>query len=111
MSQASTISTWSRDLRLAVVAIIAVATASAIGHLATYPNLAPWYAGRDGRRGISFPTRNFVHEIDDTALDPWANAHERLRQSKASSAACCGHCSVADAIAAIDLCLVPNPDI
>ena len=45
MSQASTISTWSRDLRLAVVAIIAVATASAIGQLATYPNLAPWYAG------------------------------------------------------------------
>jgi tryptophan-rich sensory protein len=27
------------------VAIIAVATASAIGQLATYPNLAPWYAG------------------------------------------------------------------
>src|SRR3954454_5230540 len=45
MSQASTISTWSRDLRLAVVAIIAVATASAIGQLASYPNLAPWYAG------------------------------------------------------------------
>ena len=45
MSQASTISAWSRDLRLAVVAIIAVATASAIGQLASYPNLAPWYAG------------------------------------------------------------------
>ena len=45
MSQASTISACSRDLRLAVVAIIAVATASAIGQLATYPNLAPWYAG------------------------------------------------------------------
>ena len=45
MSQASTISAWSRDLGLAVVAIIAVATASAIGQLATYPNLAPWYAG------------------------------------------------------------------
>ena len=45
MSEASTISAWSRNLRLAVVAIIAVATASAIGHLATYPNLAPWYAG------------------------------------------------------------------
>ena len=45
MSQASTISTWSRDLRLAVVAIIAVATASAIGQLASYSNLAPWYAG------------------------------------------------------------------
>ena len=27
------------------MAIIAVATASAIGQLATYPNLAPWYAG------------------------------------------------------------------
>ena len=45
MSQASTISAWSRDLRLAVVAIVAVATASAIGQLATYPNLTPWYAG------------------------------------------------------------------
>ena len=45
MSEASTISAWSRDLRLAVVAIIAVATASAIGQLATYPNNAPWYAG------------------------------------------------------------------
>ena len=45
MSQASTISAWSRDLGFAVVAIVAVATASAIGQLATYPHLAPWYAG------------------------------------------------------------------
>ena len=45
MSQASTISAWSRGLGFGVVAIIAVATASAIGQLATYPNLAPWYAG------------------------------------------------------------------
>jgi tryptophan-rich sensory protein len=45
MSRASTISAWSRDVGFAVVAIVAVATASAIGQLATYPNLAPWYAG------------------------------------------------------------------
>ena len=36
---------WSRDLGFGVHAIIAVATASVIGQLATYPNLAPWYAG------------------------------------------------------------------
>ena len=45
MCQASTISAWSRDLGFAVVAIVAVAIASAVGQLATYPNLAPWYAG------------------------------------------------------------------
>src|SRR5947209_14459509 len=36
---------WSRDLRFGVLAIIAVAAASVIGQLATYPNLAPWYVG------------------------------------------------------------------
>jgi tryptophan-rich sensory protein len=45
MSHTSTISAWRRDLSFGVLAIIAVATASAIGQLATYPNLAPWYAG------------------------------------------------------------------
>ena len=45
MSHASTISASIRDLVFAVVAIFAVATASVIGQLATYPNLAPWYAG------------------------------------------------------------------
>jgi tryptophan-rich sensory protein len=45
MSQASTIFAWRRNLGFGMVAIIAVATASAIGQLATYPNLAPWYAG------------------------------------------------------------------
>jgi translocator protein len=44
MSQASTISAWGRDLGFGVLAIIAVATASAIGQLATYQNLTPWYA-------------------------------------------------------------------
>jgi hypothetical protein len=28
-------------------------------------------------------TRDLVHEIDETTSDPWANAHERLCQSKA----------------------------
>jgi len=35
---------WSRDLGFGALAIIAVAIASAVGHLATYPNLARWYA-------------------------------------------------------------------
>lgn len=37
--------TWRRDVGFGVVAIITVAAASALGQLATYPNLAPWYAG------------------------------------------------------------------
>jgi translocator protein len=37
--------TWSRDLGFGAVAIIAVAMASTVGQLATYPNLARWYAG------------------------------------------------------------------
>src|SRR5580765_2801511 len=36
---------WSRDLGFGVLAIITVAAASVVGQLATYPNLAPWYAG------------------------------------------------------------------
>ena len=44
MSQTSTISAWRRDIGFGVLAIIAVATASAIGQLATYPNVAPWYS-------------------------------------------------------------------
>jgi benzodiazapine receptor len=34
-----------RDIALGALAIVAVATASLIGQLATYPNLASWYAG------------------------------------------------------------------
>lgn len=37
--------TWRRDVGFGLVAIITVAAASALGQLATYPNLAPWYAG------------------------------------------------------------------
>lgn len=37
--------TAARDLRLAVVAIAALAATSIAGQLATYPNLEPWYAG------------------------------------------------------------------
>jgi tryptophan-rich sensory protein len=36
---------WRCDLGFGVLAIIAVAAASAAGQLATFPNLAPWYAG------------------------------------------------------------------
>jgi benzodiazapine receptor len=45
MTHASTRSTWSRHIAFGALAIIAVAIASAVGQLATYPNLAPWYAG------------------------------------------------------------------
>jgi benzodiazapine receptor len=45
MTHASTRSTWSRHFAFGALAIIAVAIASAVGQLATYPNLAPWYAG------------------------------------------------------------------
>jgi translocator protein len=34
-----------RDLGLAAIAVGAVAAASIIGQLATFPNLTPWYAG------------------------------------------------------------------
>jgi tryptophan-rich sensory protein len=36
---------WGRDIGLGALAISAVGATSAIGQLATYPNLAPWYAG------------------------------------------------------------------
>jgi benzodiazapine receptor len=36
--------TLARDAGLAALAVIAVAAASILGQLATYPNLAPWYA-------------------------------------------------------------------
>lgn len=36
---------FKRDLFYAVVAVASVAGASIVGQLATYPNLAPWYAG------------------------------------------------------------------
>jgi translocator protein len=45
VTSTSTHSTWRRDLGFGVLAISAVAATSAIGQLATYPNLAPWYAG------------------------------------------------------------------
>jgi translocator protein len=35
---------WRRDIGFGVIAILAVGTASVIGQIATYPNLAPWYA-------------------------------------------------------------------
>lgn len=45
MAQLSTRSEWSRDLGFGVLAFTAVLAASAVGQLATYPNLAPWYVG------------------------------------------------------------------
>lgn len=36
---------WRRDVGFGALAIAAVVTASALGQIATYPNLAPWYAG------------------------------------------------------------------
>ena len=45
MTHASATSSWSRDLGFGFVAIVAVAATSAVGQVATYPNLAPWYAG------------------------------------------------------------------
>jgi tryptophan-rich sensory protein len=45
MTHASTTSSWSRDVGFGILAIIAVSATSVVGQLATYPNLAPWYAG------------------------------------------------------------------
>ncbi len=45
MTRASTTSSWGRDVGFGILAIIAVAATSVVGQLATYPNLAPWYAG------------------------------------------------------------------
>jgi tryptophan-rich sensory protein len=36
---------WWRDIRIALVPFGAVVAASLLGQLATFPNLAPWYAG------------------------------------------------------------------
>jgi len=36
---------WRRELNFGLLAIIAVATTSVLGQLATFPNLAAWYAG------------------------------------------------------------------
>jgi tryptophan-rich sensory protein len=36
---------WQRDLGFAVLAITAVAATSIAGQIATYPNIATWYAG------------------------------------------------------------------
>jgi tryptophan-rich sensory protein len=33
-----------RSARLALISVSAVAAASVIGQISTYPNLAPWYA-------------------------------------------------------------------
>src|SRR5450755_1844144 len=38
-------STFKRDVAFAVFAVGAVAATSILGQIATYPNLAPWYAG------------------------------------------------------------------
>jgi len=35
---------FGRELVLALIAVVAVGTASVLGQLATYPNLIPWYA-------------------------------------------------------------------
>ena len=45
MTRALTTSSWSRDVGFGILAIIAVAATSVVGQFATYPNLAPWYAG------------------------------------------------------------------
>ena len=44
MTSASIMSSRSRDAGFGILAIIAVAATSAVGQLATYPNLALWYA-------------------------------------------------------------------
>ena len=43
MTQLSLRSGWGRDLGFAVLAVVAIAAASVVGQLATYPNL-PWHA-------------------------------------------------------------------
>ena len=45
MTHRSSRSGWRRELGSGLLAIIAVAATSVLGQLATYPNLAPWYAG------------------------------------------------------------------
>ena len=45
MTRASTTSSWSRDVGFGILAIITVSATSVVGQLATYRNLATWYAG------------------------------------------------------------------
>jgi tryptophan-rich sensory protein len=45
MTNPSLGSGWGREIGFGVLAIIAVAATSVLGQLATFPNLAPWYAG------------------------------------------------------------------
>ena len=45
MTHASTTSSWSRDVGFGILAIITVYATSVVGQLATYRNLATWYAG------------------------------------------------------------------
>ena len=45
MTHASATSSWSRDLGFGFLAIVVVAATLVVGQFATYPNLAPWYAG------------------------------------------------------------------
>jgi len=45
MTKSRTRTAWARELGFIAVAICAVGAASGLGQLATYPNLAPWYAG------------------------------------------------------------------
>ena len=45
MTTPSSGSKWRRELCFGLLAIIAVAAASVLGQLATFPNLALWYAG------------------------------------------------------------------
>ncbi len=73
MTHTSTISAWSRDLGSGALAIIAVSAASFVGQLATYPNLAPWYAGlakrlwcKRQKRGI-FPANSPFAEANSDA--------------------------------------------
>ncbi len=44
MVQSPERSKWIRDAGFAVLAVAAVAITSILGQIATYPNLAPWYA-------------------------------------------------------------------
>jgi benzodiazapine receptor len=77
--------TWSRDIWFGVLAVIAVAAASILGQLATYPNLAPWYAGLNKP---SFNPPNWIFgPVWTTLYVLMAFAVWRiLRLSKASSA-------------------------
>ena len=43
---------WRRETGFGVLAIAAVGSASVAAQIATYPNLAPWYAGLLNRHSI-----------------------------------------------------------